>query len=261
MHNCNEVLNVIKEGTKKRKTGSTIVNATSSRSHCLVLLKVAQTDKFNKATATSNLWLIDLAGSEKPSDAKQCTDSIQINESLLFLAYVMLAKANKEFAIFSNSAFTRILEDSLGDEGPKVVMIIHISRAESNISESVRTLRFDVKTGQIQISCASPRFQHTTPSKMLRVASRSRYTKDGGQGSRHGNDKATAGGGKKNREGLGRPLIRQWNKTAATPAEGCGAAAPLESVRLADAASISSFDLINDLSQNVDISCPQCLAN
>lgn len=76
---CEKLLD---EGLTNRTVGSTAMNATSSRSHCVFTLELTQID----GARTSKITLIDLAGSEKTQTAKtegqSLLEGININKSL-----------------------------------------------------------------------------------------------------------------------------------------------------------------------------------
>ncbi|KAI0483050.1 P-loop containing nucleoside triphosphate hydrolase protein [Xylariaceae sp. FL0804] len=62
---------MIQQAMDKRKTESTLLNATSSRSHLLIRFRISQeTHSGAEAPRQALLTLVDLAGSEKPGDTK-----------------------------------------------------------------------------------------------------------------------------------------------------------------------------------------------
>ena len=89
---CEKLLD---EGLTNRTVGSTAMNATSSRSHCVFTLELTQVE----GARTSKITLIDLAGSEKTQTAKtegqSLLEGININKSLSCLGQCIagLAKA------------------------------------------------------------------------------------------------------------------------------------------------------------------------
>jgi kinesin family member 1 len=86
---------LLEEGLANRTVGSTAMNATSSRSHCVFTLELQLKGK----RATSKITLVDLAGSEKTQTAKTegqlLVEGININKSLSCLGQCIagLAKA------------------------------------------------------------------------------------------------------------------------------------------------------------------------
>lgn len=90
---CEKLLD---EGLSNRTIGSTAMNASSSRSHCVFTLELQQ---LGGSKAASKITLIDLAGSEKTATAKTegqgLVEGININKSLSCLGQCIagLAKA------------------------------------------------------------------------------------------------------------------------------------------------------------------------
>ena len=89
---CEKLLD---EGLGNRTVGSTAMNASSSRSHCVFTVELTQLEK----KASSKITLVDLAGSEKTQTAKTegqgLLEGININKSLSCLGQCIgaLAKA------------------------------------------------------------------------------------------------------------------------------------------------------------------------
>jgi hypothetical protein len=154
-----EVLEVIDDGSKKRATGCTAMNAGSSRSHLVVTLI---TEVFEERTATcdaaeegegaeagktttttrvmtsrSALNLVDLAGSERLGKSKvegmQATEAKMINKSLSALGDVFQALQTKSSHIpFRNSKLTHLLSDMLSG-GAKVLVICAVAAEEHTL--------------------------------------------------------------------------------------------------------------------------------
>lgn len=153
---------LLQEGDRRRHFGVTNMNAHSSRSHVIVRLniearKVAtqpakplrQSWGKDKPTCFSTLNLVDLAGSERANKAGTSGQSLKegsfINKSLLTLGTVIaqLSDESKSQAHipYRNSKLTRLLSSALGGNA-KTCMIACISPAQSNVHESLSTLRF-----------------------------------------------------------------------------------------------------------------------
>jgi hypothetical protein len=83
VHSFGDCEKLLDEGLANRTVGSTAMNASSSRSHCVFTLEL-QCMKGSKAT--SKITLVDLAGSEKTHTAKtegeRLVEGISINKSL-----------------------------------------------------------------------------------------------------------------------------------------------------------------------------------
>ena len=132
----------LEEATQRRTTGSTHMNERSSRSHAICALTVELPDGSH-----SKLTLVDLAGSERIKksgvEGVQKQESIQINKDLFVLGKVVsaLAQQQPQHVPYRDSQLTRLLRDSLGGSA-YTVLIACVSPAESNLDESLNTLRY-----------------------------------------------------------------------------------------------------------------------
>jgi kinesin family protein 11 len=91
-----EVLRILEEGSKRRTTAETKMNATSSRSHSVFTITVTITDRTvvgQEKYIEGKLNLVDLAGSENIGKSgaveKRAREAGKINESLLTLGRVI----------------------------------------------------------------------------------------------------------------------------------------------------------------------------
>jgi hypothetical protein len=129
-------------GRKQRSTAATGANATSSRSHCAMLVRV-----YKGSTLLGKLSLIDLAGSERGADNANTDlatrkEGKDINTSLLALKEVIRALQKGIHAPFRQSRLTQVLEESLTGQQCKTVVIACISGEEKNTHHTLNTLRF-----------------------------------------------------------------------------------------------------------------------
>ena len=137
---------VLTLATKRRATGSTDMNATSSRSHSVFTLNLTARHEERKQTVRGSLELIDLAGSER-TDCSNGTDerykeTMSINTSLSYLKGVFYAIGNqKKHVPYRNSKLTHILQPALSGN-VKMCMIVHVSLTQARVSESLRSLGF-----------------------------------------------------------------------------------------------------------------------
>jgi kinesin family protein 1 len=173
-----DVSRVLEQGMMKRQTASTLMNATSSRSHAVFTIFIKQTleiplppeegkpssrttspaptgadtTKFKKTTIErkSKVCLIDLAGSERINSTGATGDRLKeatkINQSLSTLGDVIRAlseqsQTDEKFVPYRNSALTWILKDSLGGNS-KTTMLATISPIDMSFAESMNTLRY-----------------------------------------------------------------------------------------------------------------------
>lgn len=109
---------------KSRRTESTGKNATSSRSHAVVKIRITETDPQKLAASVPDgfLFLVDLAGSERAADRaghsqERLAESKLINTSLMTLKDCIKARgsvgqSNKHVHIpYRASKLTTILRD------------------------------------------------------------------------------------------------------------------------------------------------------
>jgi kinesin family protein 5 len=82
-------------GSSNRAVASTRMNAVSSRSHLIFMIKINKKDLESGNTSDSKLYFVDLAGSEKMSktevSGKQLDEAKNINKSLTTLGLVINA--------------------------------------------------------------------------------------------------------------------------------------------------------------------------
>jgi hypothetical protein len=107
----NDFVQASNQGRSARATNATGANATSSRSHAALLLRLVNTET---SEVLGKFSLIDLAGSERGAD-NEATDKQtqmegrQINQSLLALKEVIRAKElGRHHAPFRQSRLTQV---------------------------------------------------------------------------------------------------------------------------------------------------------
>ncbi|XP_024515877.1 kinesin-like protein KIN-4A [Selaginella moellendorffii] len=169
-----EMAACLEQGSLCRATGSTNMNAQSSRSHAIFTINVEQRrkwDSFLNADTSSlpedtgedflcaKLHLVDLAGSERAkrtkADGNRFKEGVHINRGLLALGNVISAlgddKKRKEggHVPYRDSKLTRLLQDSLGGNS-RTTMIACVSPADSNAEETLNTLKYANRARNIQ---------------------------------------------------------------------------------------------------------------
>ncbi|XXQ32464.1 Kinesin motor domain-containing protein [Plasmodiophora brassicae] len=140
-----------KKGNKCRSIGFTKMNADSSRSHSIFIIKLEATEvdaHGEEHIRAGKLNLVDLAGSERQSktaaEGLRLKEATKINLSLSALGNVIsaLTSASKVKHIpYRDSKLTRLLQDSLGGN-TKTVMLAAISPSEDAYDETLTTLRY-----------------------------------------------------------------------------------------------------------------------
>ena len=147
-------------GMQNRTVRLTSMNAQSSRSHAVFVLRLTRTpcDASNPATPplSGKLTIVDLAGSERikrtQADGLQRLEAQAINKSLSCLGNVINALAENSSASsapsgverhvpYRDSKLTRILQDSLGEQGHACILIT-VSPALNDVTESMSSLAF-----------------------------------------------------------------------------------------------------------------------
>ncbi|KAL7417969.1 P-loop containing nucleoside triphosphate hydrolase protein [Mrakia frigida] len=171
-----QVREILARGEASRRTAVTDWNERSSRSHSVFRLVIESREKplgggdggawvsddrplgrtpsaksksnAGKATRTSTLSLIDLAGSEKAtSDKARSAEGKYINTSLLALKQVIATIAKNEskkehaHVAYRNSKLTRMLQPSLSGDS-KVSVICTLNPSAQALSETNSTLNF-----------------------------------------------------------------------------------------------------------------------
>jgi kinesin family protein 18/19 len=153
------VMDMIVKGNEYRTISPTEANATSSRSHAVLQVNVAQKDRnadVNEPHTMATLSIIDLAGSERASATKnrgeRLLEGANINKSLLSLGSCINALCDprkKNHVPYRNSKLTRLLKFSLGGNC-KTVMIVCVSPSSHHFDETQNTLRYANRAKNIQ---------------------------------------------------------------------------------------------------------------
>lgn len=137
------LMQVIEYGNNSRASGSTSMNADSSRSHAILHLTVVdENDNF-----FGRFTFIDLAGSERGADTISCErttryEGAQINKSLLALKECIRAlDQNHRHVPFRGSKLTAVLRDCFTGNS-RTVMIGNVSPASGSCEHTLNTLRY-----------------------------------------------------------------------------------------------------------------------
>lgn len=160
VNSADRILELLNMGNSRRKTESTEVNETSSRSHAVLEIKVTrkQQKKYPNQVIRGKLAMVDLAGSERASETnsggQKLRDGANINRSLLALANCInaLGKQHKKglaYVPYRNSKLTRILKDGLSGNS-QTIMIATISPADNQYHHTVNTLKYADRAKEIK---------------------------------------------------------------------------------------------------------------
>ena len=148
-----DVVVTLAEGDQNRSVAATAMNSQSSRSHLLLQIVVTSRNKITNVSSVGKLTLVDLAGSERiaktEATGQRLVEAAAINKSLSALGQVFSSlRTAQQHIPYRNSKLTHVLQDSLGGDA-KTCVFINISPAESNLPETVGTLKF----GQVCDAC------------------------------------------------------------------------------------------------------------
>ncbi|XP_023364116.1 kinesin-like protein KIFC2 isoform X2 [Otolemur garnettii] len=157
-------------GRSNRVTAATAMNQRSSRSHALVTLTLHAASPSRALDTAGTLHLVDLAGSERarkagaasaprgdPEGARRLREAQTINRSLLALGGVMAAlRAHRPHVPFRDSQLTRLLQPALGP-GTTAVLLLQISTRPEDLGETVCSLKFAERVGQVELGPARRR--------------------------------------------------------------------------------------------------------
>ncbi|PSS34578.1 Kinesin-like protein [Actinidia chinensis var. chinensis] len=150
-----DVTQLLTKGLSNRRTGSTSINAESSRSHsvftCVVESRCKRAADGLSSFKTSRINLVDLAGSERQkltgAAGERLKEAGNINRSLSQLGNLInilaeVSQTGKQRHIpYRDSRLTFLLQESLGGNA-KLAMVCAVSPAQSCKSETLSTLRF-----------------------------------------------------------------------------------------------------------------------
>ncbi|XP_042286191.1 kinesin family member 4 [Thunnus maccoyii] len=155
---AHEMVGCLELGNSARTVASTAMNAASSRSHAIFTITLEQRKGRDKVDSiVSKLHLVDLAGSERQKKTKaegdRLKEGISINRGLLSLGNVISALGDESkkntFVPYRDSKLTRLLQDSLGGNS-HTLMIACVSPADSNMEETINTLRYADRARKIK---------------------------------------------------------------------------------------------------------------
>ena len=144
-----------------RHVSATGMNEHSSRSHCLLFVRVVGTNWVTEEKTFGRLVLIDLAGSERLTRSGVSGQGVKeaqcINQSLSALGNCLNALQSKAAHIpYRNSKLTYLLSDCLGGSS-KCLMFCQLSPAGSSYGESVCSLGFAVRARSVELGVATKR--------------------------------------------------------------------------------------------------------
>ena len=159
INSVDSTMALLEKASEGRVTAATAMNARSSRSHAIFTLTIeARSKEDGKLISISKFHMVDLAGSERKKKTKakgdRLKEGININMGLLSLGNVISALGEENRGAnshipYRDSKLTRLLQDSLGGNS-HTLMIACVSPADSNLEETISTLRYADRARKIK---------------------------------------------------------------------------------------------------------------
>jgi len=155
-----EAVALLSQGCAIRSTGATAQNETSSRSHAVLRMELFR-DNGNGDRHEAKMSLVDLAGSESvrktQASGERLAEANNINRGLLALGNCISdICTGKAHIPFRNSTLTKVLKDSLEGKGCWTSMIACVSPAETDLTETLNTLRYADRAKQMKKPAVPP---------------------------------------------------------------------------------------------------------
>ncbi|KAE8441246.1 hypothetical protein EG329_005577 [Mollisiaceae sp. DMI_Dod_QoI] len=140
------------EANNNRSTAGTKLNAQSSRSHAIIMVKVIQTNGDQQLVSTASA--IDLAGSEDnrrtDNNKERLIESANINKSLFVLSSCIDAIGRGDKRIpYRDSKMTRIL--NLGQNNGITIMILNLAPLKSYHLDTLSSLNVSTRAKRIEV--------------------------------------------------------------------------------------------------------------
>jgi len=166
----------MEEASGKRVTASTKMNAVSSRSHAICVLRIKGVLE-NSTKFEAKLTLVDLAGSERikktGAQGGRRKEGININKGLFVLGQVVSALSEtrpkyKRKPPYRDSKLTRLLQDSLGGNS-RTIMLACVSPADFNVDETVTTLRYATNARNIKNTATRNVIKSLSPEEAAKL--------------------------------------------------------------------------------------------
>ncbi|XP_039363463.1 kinesin-like protein KIF12 [Mauremys reevesii] len=145
------IMDLLQEGTRRRRSAAHALNGHSSRSHALLTIRIRRKamSPDPRSRRQGVLCFVDLAGSERVKDTgsagERLVEASNINRSLLALGHCISLlvdpRRRRSHIPYRDSKLTRLLAESLGGSGI-TLMVACVSPSSRCLPETLRTLRF-----------------------------------------------------------------------------------------------------------------------
>ncbi|CAB1117459.1 unnamed protein product [Ectocarpus sp. CCAP 1310/34] len=202
VNGAEEMAMLLERGSLCRTTGSTLMNAHSSRSHAIFTVLLEQrirpegeapvaderVDPDDVEIRRSKFHFVDLAGSERAkrtgASGQRFKEGVDINKGLLTLGNVISAlgddtKRGKVHVPYRDSKLTRMLQDSLGGNS-QTLMICCVSPSESNMHETLSALRYANRARDVSAETLRELAAASTPARQSpRPLARASFSRSG----------------------------------------------------------------------------------
>jgi len=154
VESSNDLIAALKKGMESRKTSSTLMNKSSSRSHLVLMIFVETTNITTGQVSNGKLTLVDLAGSERATKTGATGQTLKeaqaINKSLSCLGNVISALTSGAAHVpYRDSTLTQLMRDCIGGNA-KTLMFVNVSPAEYNSGEGFSSLNFAKRCKKIE---------------------------------------------------------------------------------------------------------------
>ncbi|XP_034734861.1 kinesin-like protein KIF23 isoform X2 [Etheostoma cragini] len=165
-----EAFQVFWRGQKKRKVANTRLNRESSRSHSVLIVKLAQAPldadgdnilQDKNQVSVSQLCLVDLAGSERTgrtgAEGTRIREAGNINQSLLNLrTCIEILRENQicgtnRMVPYRDSKVTHLFKNYFDGEG-KVRMVVCVNPKADDYEETLLVMRFAEMTQEVEVA-------------------------------------------------------------------------------------------------------------
>ncbi|KAL0024480.1 hypothetical protein WJX77_008530 [Trebouxia sp. C0004] len=158
VNSVEEAWQSLEVGAQSRHSAETKMNERSSRSHCMLCVKVRGQSKLTGDVWRSKLWLVDLAGSERvgktEAQGERLREAQFINKSLSALGDCIHALATRSAHVpFRNSKLTYVLQDSLSGDS-KTLMLVNVNPTDSDAGETACSLGFASRVRGVELGPA-----------------------------------------------------------------------------------------------------------
>lgn len=152
---ADEVLRALAVGASRRATRAQDMNAVSSRSHAVLMLRLVAPGE-EVSSASASMFIVDLAGSERIARSNVTGQGFEeataINQSLSSLGRVVIALVDggrNKFVPYNGDHLTMILKAGLGGNS-KTALIACVTQSADSLSESLSTLRFAMQASHVK---------------------------------------------------------------------------------------------------------------